>query len=121
VIDKDRENKSLYINKPELLPTASKLIKVLAPESGFVTVSTDDATVFNMTLSEELQRIEQELGLQIFNGNKEVSPFYRAIQRNAIEAAFTSTSNKLRLKSDFEDYYQVINELAQILLKDGNG
>ncbi|MDO4963012.1 MAG: adenosine deaminase [bacterium] len=74
-------------------------IKKLMDLGVLVTVSTDNNTVSNITLSEEYQKLVDN-----FNFTKE--DFLR-INLNAIEAAFTSTENKEILKKEILQNYKI--------------
>ncbi|HEX7222744.1 MAG TPA: hypothetical protein VF231_05815 [Candidatus Limnocylindrales bacterium] len=69
-----------------------------------VTLSTDDTTVSDITLSEEYGRAVAEMGVTL--------PELWAIDRRALEVAFADEGTLSRLRSSFDSWAAGIPELA---------
>ncbi|MFH1709963.1 MAG: hypothetical protein ABH860_02685 [bacterium] len=75
-----------------------------------VTVNTDDATVFNITLSEEFKKLE-ESRLKIFPLRSDI---YKKLQENALEGAFMGLAKKENLRRKISEYYEIMDKIAKI-------
>jgi adenosine deaminase len=70
-----------------------------------VTLSTDDQTVSDITLSEEYERAVTAIGLSL--------PELWAIDRHALDVAFASEEDLARLRAEFDTWARGISELAR--------
>jgi adenosine deaminase len=69
-----------------------------------VTLSTDDATVSDLTLSEEYRRAIEEIGL--------TPPELWAIDRHALDAAFAGEADLAPLRVTFDAWAEGVPELG---------
>jgi adenosine deaminase len=69
-----------------------------------VTLSTDDTTVSDITLSEEYVRAVEQIGLRL--------PELWAIDRRALDVAFADPATLDRLRTEFDAWAAGIPELA---------
>jgi len=74
------------------------------------TVSTDDATVFGTTLTNEFLRLEEMPGFKVFE-NGQVSDVYKRLQENALTGAFMTRWRKQHLREEFQSHYDFIKSL----------
>ena len=91
-----------YALRPQSLSKQKKAAQASGAQE-FVTLSTDDTTVSDLTLSEEYRRAVAEIGLSL--------PELWAIDRFALEVAFADETTLAPLRAAFDAWAIEIPEL----------
>ncbi|MCX5750590.1 MAG: hypothetical protein NT099_02800 [Candidatus Saganbacteria bacterium] len=88
-------------------------------EAGFrVTISTDNRTVSDISLSGQLEQAADSLGLRLFTPDG-VSDMLRSMLANAASAAFAPAERRTVLERELDQNFLVVNHLVKILCARG--
>jgi len=113
----------------EICPTSNLQVGCIEGESlaahplekligrGFrVTLNTDNRTISQVSLTDEIVNVQEKMGLNLFC-KVEYSPRFKEILENGISGAFVPEGERATLISDFYSYLVLVNRLLKLINK----